>query len=105
MELSMTAHGQKVDITTYTGGCGTGIVDVNPHLVVKEQGKVCVSIELVDANGARLTTSGIVYEDFVYPSEIGTIHWRASAPHGGTHVHVYADMDGEVTKDTAQCRT
>jgi hypothetical protein len=93
-------------ITTYTGGCGTGEVDVNPHVEAKIQAPLTVSVELVNAEGATLARSGIIYNNTVYPRvDIDCGRWHQAVPRGGVTVHVYGEMDGEVVKDSAQCRT
>ena len=57
----MAADGRTMIITTYTGGCGTGEVDVNPHVEAKIQALLIVSVELVNENGATLARSGTSY--------------------------------------------
>jgi hypothetical protein len=102
----MTAHGKNLEITTYTGGCGTEEVDVNPHVTAKIEAILTVSCELVNDKGATLARSGVLYRNVVWVgSPVTIIRWRAKVPGGGAKVHVYGDLDGEVVKDTATCRT
>jgi hypothetical protein len=102
----MAAHGRTMTITTYTGGCSTGEVNVNPHVEAKIQAILTVSVELVNEAGATLARSGPIYSSTVYPGvDIDCGSWHQAVPSGGVEVHVYGEMDGEVVKDTAQCRT
>jgi hypothetical protein len=101
---------EQVTITTYTGGCGTGIVDVNPHLHFNRNGNCeSVAIELVNAAGAKLATSGNLLEQgghwFDAGQEYNYLRWRAEVPRGGTDVHVYVLMNGELATDSAHCAT
>jgi hypothetical protein len=102
----MSAHGRTMVITTYTGGCGSGEVDVNPHVEAKIEAILTVSAELVNEEGATLARSGPLYSQTVYPGvDISCGRWHEPVPHGGIEVHVYGEMDGEVVKDTARCET
>jgi hypothetical protein len=104
----MTAHGKNLDITTYTGGCGTKEVDVNPQLLIKVTGIIdSVSVELVDASGRRLAWSGNMYWGAVQANLIPMtqLRWHEPVLPGGVEVHVYVQMDGELVKDTARCAT
>lgn len=102
----MSAHGKALVLTTYTGGCGTGVVDVNPHVVAKIQALLTVWIELIDGAGQRVAASGVIYENVVFTgTDIDCGRWRQAVPRGGVSVHVYANLNEETVKDTAQCRT
>lgn len=79
---------------------------VNPHVEAKIRAPLIVSVELFNTEGATLARSGVIYNNTVYPRvDIDCGRWRQAAPGGGVVVHVYGEMDGEVVKDTAQCRT
>jgi hypothetical protein len=102
----MAAHGRTMVITTYTGGCGTGEVDVNPHVEAKVEALLSVSVELVNEAGETLAHSGVIYNNWVATGvDISCGRWHASVPRGGSKVHVYGEMDGEVVTDTATCNT
>jgi hypothetical protein len=102
----MPTSGANATVTTYTGGCGTGVVDLNPHLNARIKALLIVSIELVNDAGATIERSGPFYNNVVYPGvDIDCGRWHVAAPPVGAEVHVFAEIDGEVIRDTARCAT
>jgi hypothetical protein len=105
----MGAHGKDVYIQTFTGGCGTDVVDVNPHITLERgEGQLTVEIALVDQNDRQILGSGVllndlgVYADLLVP--ITKVRWQARRS-GGARVPVYVTWLRNLTIDTAQCVT
>ena len=104
----MPTYGNHIEINTYTGGCGTRVIDVNPQINVGVTSQLVVSCALVDSLDRPLRESGVIYDGFPEANvpAIQGIRWLVEdAPPGGVKVHVYAQYLGEVTVDTATCRT
>lgn len=107
-----SASGGGITVTTYTGGCRSGYVDINPQ-IRSHSGWVFVDMyaALYDARGRIVATSGgsgsIVYRSFSGPSVATWPRWQGQVARGGAYVKVFAkDADGHrVLIDTATCRT
>lgn len=110
--VGASASGGGITVTTYTGGCRYGYVDINPQIRV-QSGWVFVNMyaALYNANGRILKTSGgdgsIVYRSFYGPSRATWPRWQGSVPRGGAYVKVFVKNadDHLVLVDTATCRT
>jgi hypothetical protein len=107
--------GNGVSVTTYTGGCRAGVVDVNPHFSIYKNNVYIrdVSVGLYDASNRLILTAagGGAYgfpQDSMYYAGSQLVHarWYAYAPRGGQYVVVYVKTAaGIAVIDRATCRT
>jgi hypothetical protein len=112
--VSASSTGGGITITTYTGGCRAGVIDVNPQLSIA-RGWVFVDMyaTLYDGRGRILATSrgygnaSFPYRSYYGPATVKTPRWYTYAPRGGQYVKIFIkNSSGQlVVHDTATCRT